>query len=99
MHGIFRWFWTKVYDGVKLNFFDEFRSLTTEKEIIYTPCHRSHIDYLILSYSLYEKGIVPPHIAAGINLNLPFCGPNFARFRGLFLAPFVQLGFVFNHFL
>ncbi|TDR23536.1 glycerol-3-phosphate 1-O-acyltransferase PlsB [Marinicella litoralis] len=74
MSGIFRWFWTKVYDGVKLNFFDEFRNLTTEKEIIYTPCHRSHIDYLILSYSLYEKGIVPPHIAAGINLNLPLVG-------------------------
>ncbi len=74
MSGIFRWFWTKVYDGVKLNFFDEFRNLTIEKEIIYTPCHRSHIDYLILSYSLYERGIVPPHIAAGINLNLPLVG-------------------------
>ena len=74
MSGIFRWFWTKVYDGVKVNFFDEIRNLTTEKEIIYTPCHRSHIDYLILSYSLYEKGIVPPHIAAGINLNLPVVG-------------------------
>ncbi|MCX7553367.1 glycerol-3-phosphate 1-O-acyltransferase PlsB [Marinicella sp. S1101] len=74
MSGIFRWFWTKVYDGVKLNFFDELRNLATEKEIIYTPCHRSHIDYLILSYSLYERGIVPPHIAAGINLNLPVVG-------------------------
>lgn len=74
MSGIFRWFWTKVYDGVKLNFFDDLRNLTTEKEIIYTPCHRSHIDYLILSYSLYERGIVPPHIAAGINLNLPLVG-------------------------
>ncbi len=74
MSGIFKWFWTKVYDGVQLNFFDDFRNLTTEKEIIYTPCHRSHIDYLILSYSLYEKGIVPPHIAAGINLNLPLVG-------------------------
>jgi len=74
MSGIFRWFWTKVYDGVKLNHFDEVRNLATEKEIIYTPCHRSHIDYLILSYSLYERGIVPPHIAAGINLNLPVVG-------------------------
>lgn len=74
MSGIFRWFWTKVYDGVKLNFFDDIRQLATEKEIIYTPCHRSHIDYLILSYSLYERGIVPPHIAAGINLNLPLVG-------------------------
>jgi glycerol-3-phosphate O-acyltransferase len=74
MSGIFRWFWTKVYDGVKLNFFDDIRNIATEKEIIYTPCHRSHIDYLILSYSLYERGIVPPHIAAGINLNLPIVG-------------------------
>lgn len=37
--------------------------------IIYIPCHRSHMDYLILSYVLYNQGIVPPHIAAGINLN------------------------------
>lgn len=74
MSGLFSWFWNKVYDGVKLNFFDELRHLATEKEIIYTPCHRSHIDYLILSYSLYERGIVPPHIAAGINLNLPVVG-------------------------
>jgi glycerol-3-phosphate O-acyltransferase len=74
MSGIFRWFWTKVYDGVKLNFFDDIRNIATEKEIIYTPCHRSHIDYLILSYSLYERGLVPPHIAAGINLNLPVVG-------------------------
>src|SRR5690606_26106092 len=74
MHKVFRWFWTKVYDGVKLNFYAEFRNLTTEKEIIYTPCHRSHIDYPIFSYSLYEKGLVPPHIAAGFNLNLPIIG-------------------------
>lgn len=74
MYRVFRWFWTKVYDGVKLNFFDEVRSLSSKKEIIYTPCHRSHIDYLILSYSLYERGLVPPHIAAGINLNLPIVG-------------------------
>ncbi|WP_395373804.1 glycerol-3-phosphate 1-O-acyltransferase PlsB [Marinicella sp. W31] len=74
MHRLFRWFWTKVYDGVQVNFFDEFRSLTTDNEIIYTPCHRSHIDYLIMSYALYERGLVPPHIAAGINLNLPLVG-------------------------
>lgn len=74
MHRIFGWFWNKVYDGVQVNFFDEFRSLTTRNEIIYTPCHRSHIDYLIMSYALYERGLVPPHIAAGINLNLPIVG-------------------------
>ncbi|MCF6299593.1 MAG: glycerol-3-phosphate 1-O-acyltransferase PlsB [Proteobacteria bacterium] len=85
MHRIFSWFWTKVYDGVKLNFFDEFRSLTTQKEIVYTPCHRSHIDYLILSYTLYERGIVPPHIAAGINLNIPVVGKALRRSGAFFI--------------
>ena len=32
------------------------------------------MDYLLLSYLLYTRGIVPPHIAAGINLNLPVIG-------------------------
>ena len=39
-------------------------------EIVYVPCHRSHIDYLLLSYVLYHQGLVPPHIAAGIQLKL-----------------------------
>ena len=32
------------------------------------------MDYLLLSYLLYTRGIVPPHIFAGINLNLPVIG-------------------------
>ncbi len=32
------------------------------------------MDYLLLSYLLYARGIVPPHIVAGINLNLPVVG-------------------------
>ncbi len=85
MHRIFRWFWTRVYDGVKLNFFEELQTISTSREVIYTPCHRSHIDYLILSYSLYEKGLVPPHIAAGINLNLPVVGRILRRSGAFFI--------------
>src|SRR3546814_8930081 len=33
------------------------------------PSHRSHADYLLVSYSLYRAGVAPPHIAAGVNLN------------------------------
>jgi len=38
-------------------------------EIVYMPAHRSHADYLLVSYTLYRAGLVPPHIAAGVNLN------------------------------
>src|SRR5690606_367008 len=53
--------------------------------VIYVPCHRSHIDYLILSYLLYRNGLVPPHIAAGINLNMPVVGPFLRRGGAFFL--------------
>ena len=37
------------------------------------PSHKSHIDYLVLSLLLYEHGMTPPHVAAGINLSFwPF---------------------------
>ena len=41
---------------------------------LFTPCHRSHIDYLLLSYVIYKRGLMVPYIAAGDNLNLPFVG-------------------------
>jgi len=41
---------------------------------VYVPCHRSHMDYLLLSYIIYHQGYAIPHIAAGINLNIPVVG-------------------------
>ena len=52
-------------------------------EIIYVPCHRSHMDYLLLSYVIYHKGFAVPHVAAGVNLDLPVIG-RFLRKGGAF---------------
>ncbi|WP_353169186.1 glycerol-3-phosphate 1-O-acyltransferase PlsB, partial [Providencia sp.] len=54
-------------------------------EIVYVPSHRSHMDYLLLSYVLYHQGLVPPHIAAGINLNFWPAGPIFRRLGAFFI--------------
>ncbi len=66
--------WTQLYDGVEVHNFSTVRELAKDYEIIYTPCHRSHIDYLLLSYVIYRRGLMVPYIAAGDNLNLPFVG-------------------------
>jgi len=42
--------------------------------LVYVPCHQSHLDYIVLSYVLYDQGLALPHIAAGHNLNLPVLG-------------------------
>jgi glycerol-3-phosphate O-acyltransferase len=68
------WFWNKIYDGVELQHFRKFQQLAPNYEIIYVPCHRSHMDYLLVSYFVYHNGLVPPHIASGVNLNLPVVG-------------------------
>ncbi|MET1161308.1 MAG: glycerol-3-phosphate 1-O-acyltransferase PlsB [Pseudoxanthomonas sp.] len=66
--------WNRIYDGALVHHLDKFKEAAPGHEVVYVPCHRSHMDYLLLSYLLYERGIVPPHIAAGINLNLPVIG-------------------------
>ncbi len=82
---VLTWLWNKIYNGVEINNLDRLKELAADNEIIYTPCHRSHIDYLLLSYVLYHAGLQMPHIAAGINLNMPVVGPILRRGGAFFM--------------
>lgn len=42
--------------------------------MIVLPCHKSHIDYLVISYIFFRMGLALPHIAAGDNLDMPIVG-------------------------
>ncbi|MDX1589110.1 MAG: glycerol-3-phosphate 1-O-acyltransferase PlsB [Oleiphilaceae bacterium] len=77
------WVWNRLYDGVRVNHVETAQEAARENAVVYVPCHRSHIDYMLLSYVLYTNGVMPPHIAAGINLNMPLIGP-FLRRGGAF---------------
>ncbi len=50
------WLWTRLYDGIEVHHFETVRTAAQDHEIIYVPCHRSHIDYLLLSYVIYRRG-------------------------------------------
>ena len=78
-------FWNRIYDGVTIHHLEKLKQVAPGHEIVYVPCHRSHMDYLLLSYLLYQHGIVPPHIAAGDNLNLPIIGSVLRRGGAFFL--------------
>lgn len=80
---VLSWFWNKIYDGIKVNHIEQVQGIAPGHEVIYVPCHRSHIDYLLLSYLLFRNGLTPPHVAAGINLNMPLVG-NLLRRGGAF---------------
>ena len=78
-------FWNKLYDGIAMHHFDKLRAIAPGHEVIYVPSHRSHADYVLLSYQLHHSGVVVPHVAAGVNLNLPVLGPLLRRGGAFFL--------------
>lgn len=43
------------------------RELQKTHTIVYVPTHKSHVDYLLLSYVLFSSGLTCPHIVAGWN--------------------------------
>ncbi|KAJ3342839.1 hypothetical protein HDU93_000969 [Gonapodya sp. JEL0774] len=56
--------------------------------MIFLPSHKSHIDYLVISYILFRLGIALPHIAAGNNLcvrDLPVVGPVLRKCGAFFI--------------
>src|SRR6056297_2789436 len=58
---LLNWFWNRIYRGIQVFHFSSFREAQQGYEIVYVPCHRSHIDYMLLSFILYRRGFVPAH--------------------------------------
>ncbi|MCF8199532.1 MAG: glycerol-3-phosphate 1-O-acyltransferase PlsB [Sulfuritalea sp.] len=79
------WVWNKVYNGVEVHHFERVTDVAPGHGIVYVPCHRSHVDYLLLSYIIFNRGLMVPHIAAGANLNLPIVGSILRRSGAFFL--------------
>jgi glycerol-3-phosphate O-acyltransferase len=82
---LLRWFWNRIYQGVSFEGMDRLREIADTHTLVYVPSHRSHLDYLLLSYLLYQNGLMIPHIAAGDNLNLPVLGSVLRRGGAFFM--------------
>jgi glycerol-3-phosphate O-acyltransferase len=63
--------WNRLYEGVEMDEegLDRLRTAAKEAPLIVVPTHKSHIDYLVITYFFYHHGLITPHIAAGANLN------------------------------
>ncbi len=85
LSGLLRRFWNRIYDGIDASGLDHLEDISATHTLVYTPSHRSHLDYLLLSYILYYRGFMIPHIAAGDNLNLPILGSILRRGGAFFM--------------
>ncbi|MEX1328982.1 MAG: 1-acyl-sn-glycerol-3-phosphate acyltransferase [Desulfobacterales bacterium] len=83
--GLVDWITRVMFDGVAINHMvlNKVKNMAHKGPLVLIPCHKSHIDYLILDYVLYCNNMQVPHIAAGKNLSFWPMGPIF-RLGGAF---------------
>lgn len=79
--------WNLIYDGLEVDEdgLERIRNAARESRLVFIPSHKSHIDYLIISYLFFRRGLIPPHIVAGDNLNFPPVGALLRRSGAFFI--------------
>jgi glycerol-3-phosphate O-acyltransferase len=64
------WIINTMYDGVTVNhrMITKLKDAARQGPLILIPCHKSHMDYLVIPYMLYSNNMPSPHIVAGKNM-------------------------------
>jgi glycerol-3-phosphate O-acyltransferase len=83
LHQVFN----RIYDGVEVDEAGLERAMkaAAHAPVVLTPSHKSHVDYLIMSYVLFQRGYTVPLVAAGANLSFFPLGPFLRRGGAFFL--------------
>ncbi|MFT7581622.1 MAG: glycerol-3-phosphate O-acyltransferase, partial [Myxococcota bacterium] len=78
---------SKIYSELVVDHagLERLREAGRNAPLVLLPCHRSHIDYLVLGYVFYINGLIPPHVASGKNLNFFPVGKILRRSGAFFL--------------
>jgi glycerol-3-phosphate O-acyltransferase len=78
---------SRIYGGIEVDPRDieRLRKAAREGTLILLPSHKSHVDYLVMSYQLNRLGLPVPMIAAGDNLDFFPMGTIFRRSGAFFI--------------
>src|SRR5256712_7929343 len=87
LEAIFNRIFPRVFTGLEIVGLEKVIECVKEHPVVLVPCHRSHFDYLILSYIFHLNYLSPPHIAAGDNLSFWPMGPLFRGAGPFFIPP------------
>ena len=78
-------FWRRSFAGFEVYGLEVVKKEAASSTLVYVPNHRSHMDYVLLSWTLHQHGVTIPHVASGDNLNLPLVGGILRRLGAFFI--------------
>lgn len=81
------WVFQRIYQGIELDQegLRRVREQARNGPVVLLPSHKSHLDYLLLSYVFHTNGLQCPLIAAGDNLAFWPAGPMLRRCGAFFI--------------
>ncbi len=81
------WVFNRIYDGIEVDEAGLNRALkaASKAPLVLCPSHKSHVDYLVMSWILWNRGYAVPLVAAGANLSFWPLGPLLRRCGAFFL--------------
>ena len=84
---VLTWGFKNIFNGISVDTdgLNIARDASKKAPLIMVPCHKSHLDYLLMSYVMYHNNMPCPHIAAGKNLSFWPLGPIFRGGGAFFL--------------
>ncbi len=87
MISVVTWLSKHLFDGIAFDAegLERVKEAGQRGSLIFVPCHKSHLDYLILNNLIYQHHMHPPRIAAGKNLSFWPLGPIFRGSGAFFI--------------
>ncbi|MFO7963875.1 MAG: 1-acyl-sn-glycerol-3-phosphate acyltransferase [Desulfobacterales bacterium] len=81
------WISRKMFDGIHIDSgkVESLKRSALKGPVVFVPCHRSHIDSLVMLYVMHLNHMSPPHFFAGKNLSFWPLGP-LLRMAGTFFV-------------
>ena len=81
------WLAEHLFEGVHFDTegFERVKEAGQRGSLVFVPCHKSHLDYLLLNNLIYRHHMHPPRIAAGKNLSFWPLGPLFRGSGAFFI--------------
>jgi glycerol-3-phosphate O-acyltransferase len=79
------WIFRRMFSSIEVTGLGKVADHAREHPLLLVPNHRSYFDFLLISWLFYGNYLVPPHIAAGINMAFGPFGLIFRRAGAFFL--------------